>query len=139
MGGRTVRLIADTNILLRLVLNDDPVQAEAAQRLMEDAELICIPVAVLCEFVWTLRRGYKRPVGEVIDLITDILDTDKVTTDQPAVEAGLALLRAGGDFGDGVIAHQGFVLGGTSLASFDKKAVNLVSNLIGPAFVPGQQ
>lgn len=133
-----MRLVADTNILLRLVLNDDPVQADAARSLMEAAELVCVPVAALCEFVWTLRRGYKRPVMDIVDLIADILDTDKFVTDRPAVEAGLALMRAGGDFGDGVIAYQGFALGGTSLASFDKEAVDLVSKLIGPAFVPGR-
>lgn len=132
-----MRLVTDTNILLRLVLNDDPVQAATAQRLIEEAELVCIPVAALCEFVWTLRRGYKRPVTDIVDLVADILDTDKFVTDRPAVEAGLAVLRTGGDFGDGVIAYQGFILGGTSLASFDKQAVDLVSKLIGPAFILG--
>lgn len=104
---------------------------------MENAELVCVPVAALCEFTWTLRRGYKRPVVDIVELIADILDTDKFVTDRPAVEAGLAVLRAGGDFGDGVIAYQGFALGGVSLVTFDKEAANLVSKLIGPAFIPG--
>jgi hypothetical protein len=30
-----------------------------------------------------------------------------VSMDRPAVEAGLAVLEAGGDFADGVIAHEG--------------------------------
>ncbi|EGG79200.1 transposase subfamily [Gluconacetobacter sp. SXCC-1] len=45
---------------------------------------------------------------------------------RPAVEAGLALLEAGGDFADGVIAHEGVWLGGETFVSFDKKAVSLL-------------
>ena len=52
-----------------------------------------------------------------------ITEIDAVTTDLPAVEAGLAALRAGGDFADGVIAHQGEALGGAVFASFDRRAV----------------
>jgi len=36
------------------------------------------------------------------------------------------MLEAGGDFADGVIAHEGAWLGGESFVSFDKQAVELV-------------
>jgi predicted nucleic-acid-binding protein len=49
----------------------------------------------------------------------------KVATDQPAIDAGLAMLDAGGDFADGVIAYEGRALGAQMFASFDKKAVAL--------------
>jgi predicted nucleic-acid-binding protein len=39
----------------------------------------------------------------------------------------LAFLKAGGDFADGVIAHEGRWLGGETFVSFDKKAVSLLS------------
>jgi predicted nucleic-acid-binding protein len=45
---------------------------------------------------------------------------------RPAVEAGLALLDAGGDFADGIIAYEGSWLGAEVFISFDKKAVNLM-------------
>ena len=38
----------------------------------------------------------------------------------------MALLAAGGDFADGVIAYEGNWLGGDAFASFDKQAVRLV-------------
>ena len=44
-----------------------------------------------------------------------------------AVEAGLALLDAGGDFADGVIAYEGNWLGAEVFVSFDKKAVKLLA------------
>jgi hypothetical protein len=46
---------------------------------------------------------------------------------RPAVEAGLAVLDAGGDCADGVIAYEGTWLGGETFISFDKKAVGLLS------------
>ena len=44
----------------------------------------------------------------------------------PAVLAGLALLDAGGDFADGVIAFEGELLGGAEFVSFDRQAVGLL-------------
>jgi len=52
---------------------------------------------------------------------------DASKADFPAVEAGLAMLDAGGDFADGVIAFQGRQLGGPIFASFDRRAVELVA------------
>ncbi len=46
---------------------------------------------------------------------------------RPAVEAGLALLEAGGDFADGIMAHEGKWLGGETFVSFDRQAVKLLS------------
>ncbi len=46
---------------------------------------------------------------------------------RPAVEAGLSVLEAGGDFADGVIAYEGNWLGGETFVSFDKKAVALLT------------
>ncbi|WP_265289136.1 PIN domain-containing protein [Verminephrobacter eiseniae] len=37
------------------------------------------------------------------------------------------MLEAGGDFADGVIAHEGHWLGGESFVSFDKKAAALLT------------
>ncbi len=45
----------------------------------------------------------------------------------PAAEVGLAVLDAGGDFADGVIAYAGRWLGGEIFVSFDKEAVSLIA------------
>lgn len=47
--------------------------------------------------------------------------------DRPAVEAGLTIMAAGGDFADGVIAFDGRRLGGEIFASFDRRATSLVA------------
>lgn len=59
-------------------------------------------------------------------MIGFLLDASNVALDRQAVEAGRALLNRGGDFADGVIAHDGQWLGGEYFLSFDKKAVRLL-------------
>ncbi len=118
-----MRITADSNLLLRATVRDDPEQASVAEALLRQATLVAIPAPALCEFVWVLRRTYGRSSREAAAAIEAILRSRTVSTDYPAVEAGLRLLRAGGDFADGVIAQQGGTLGGTVLASFDRRAV----------------
>lgn len=121
-----MRITADTNVLLRAVLQDDEEQASAAQALLVRATVITVPVPVFCELAWVLKRGYRLKVDEIAVAIEAICEIDAVVTDLPAVEAGLALLRAGGDFADGVIAHQGEGFGGSVFASFDRSAIVLL-------------
>jgi predicted nucleic-acid-binding protein len=118
-----LRITADTNILVRVLVEDDAEQTSAAQALLRDAELVAVPVTVLCELVWVLRRGYRLGTRRVVSILEAILDVERIVTDRPAAEAGLAVLRAGGDFADGVIAHQGLTLGGEVFASFDRDAL----------------
>lgn len=123
MGGREVKITADTNVLLRVLVEDDAEQAAAARGLLARATLVAIPVPVLCELGWVLRRGYGYSANDVAAAIEAILDSETVKTDRPAAEAGLAELRAGGDFADAAIASQGLAIGGTVFASFDRGAV----------------
>ena len=118
-----MKITADTNVLLRAVVTDDAGQATMAQALLLQATVIAVPVPVFCEFARVLRRGYGYGTGEIAGAIEAIAAIDAVVTDSPAVEAGLAALRAGGDFADGTIAAQGERLGGTVFASFDQGAV----------------
>ena len=54
------------------------------------------------------------------------MNAANIVVNRPAAEAGLALLEAGGDFADGVIAYEGNWLGAETLVSFDKKAAKLM-------------
>jgi predicted nucleic-acid-binding protein len=128
-----MKISVDTNVLARAVLQDDPVQGPAAARILEGASLIAVSLPCLCELVWILRRGAKLSKGEVSQSIRDLLDAGKVVMNRPAVEAGLAVLEAGGDFADGVIAHEGQWLGGETFVSFDQEAVELLARLGQPA------
>jgi len=128
MGGDSMKITADTNILLRGAALDDPRQVQLAAKELREAELVAIPLAALCEFVWVLRRGYKRRNSEVAQSIRALISSASVATDYAAVEAGLATLEAGGDFADGAIAHEGAWLGAEEFVSFDKEAVDLLTS-----------
>ncbi len=123
-----MRITADTNLFLRDALQDDPRQTLVARQALDEAELVAVPVSVLCEFVWVLRRGYKKKNSEVAAAIRLILNSANVAMDRNAVEAGLATLEAGGDFADGVIAHEGNWLGAEEFVSFDQEAVRLLKS-----------
>ncbi len=116
----------DTNVLIRAVVQDDPAQARKASKLLTQAELIAVALPCLCEFVWVLLKVYKFKNTDASAAIRALIATANVQVNRPAVEAGLALLDAGGDFADGVIAHEGSWLGGDTFVSFDRQAVSLL-------------
>lgn len=121
-----MKITADTNILVRAVTEDDPVQGPLARKLVTTAGLIAVTLPALCEFCWVLRTVYKFGSEDVAASIRLLLDADNVAIDRQAVEAGLAVLDGGGDFADGIIAHGGQWLGGETFVSFDQKAVALL-------------
>ncbi len=122
----TVKITADTNILLRAVVEDDARQASLAKELLEGAEAVALAIPSLCEFVWVLNRLYKVPRADIAAALRRLVAADNVVVDRRAVEAGLAILDAGGDFADGVIAFEGAWLGGDEFVSFDRTAVHLI-------------
>jgi len=121
-----VKITADTNVLLRAVVGDDEVQQQRAIETLESAELVAISAHSLCEFAWVLDRGYKTARSDIASVISHVLEMHNVVVNRPAVEAGLRVLKAGGDFADGVIAYDGNWLGGEIFVSFDERAVSLV-------------
>src|SRR5690348_6950717 len=128
MGQVAMKVTADTNVLIRAAVQDDPNQARRASKALQDAEIVAVPVPVLCEFVWVLRRGYKKSPSEISDAIRRLMTSAKVVVNRPAVEAGLSVLEAGGDFADGVIAYEGSWLGAEEFLSFDSKAVSVLQS-----------
>lgn len=122
-----MKITVDTNVLVRAAVADDPAQARVAAKVLADAELIAVALPCLCEFVWVLLRVYHFQPSDAAAAIRALLATANVEVNRPAVELGLSVLEAGGNFADGVIAYEGSWLGGTTFVSFDKKAVELLA------------
>lgn len=122
-----MKITVDTNILVRASVRDDEKQAVAADKALREAALIAVSMPCLCEFVWVLRRVYAINNTDIIAAIRALIATRKVAMNRTAAEAGLALLEAGGDFADGIMAHEGTWLGAETFVSFDKKAVSLLA------------
>jgi predicted nucleic-acid-binding protein len=121
-----MKVTVDTNVLVRAVVRDDLAQASVAAKVLRDAEFIAVALPCLCEFVWVLLRVYNFQPIDAVTAIRALVAATNVEVNRPAVEAGLSVLEAGGDFADGVIAYEGNWLGGETFISFDKKAIALL-------------
>lgn len=122
-----MKIVADTNVLLRAIVGDDPAQAQVAIDTLAGAEMVAISPQVLCELVWVLDRSYGVLRADIATVVRGLLDTKNVVVDGALVKSGLAMLEAGGDFADGVIAFSGRMLGGEQFVSFDRKAVRILA------------
>lgn len=122
-----MRITADTNVLVRAVVRDDPRQTSVAVELLQDAHLIALPLPSLCELAWVLTSVYGFSKAEIATAIENLIQAANVEVDKPAAEASLEVLRAGGDFPDGAIAYAGRWMGGQTFVSFDKKAVAILA------------
>ncbi|HZC16619.1 MAG TPA: type II toxin-antitoxin system VapC family toxin [Caulobacteraceae bacterium] len=121
-----MKITADTNVLVRALTGDDARQSGIAGAELAKADVIALALPALCELVWVLSQGYKVPSSEIAEAIRRLMNGANVVANRPAVEAGLALLDAGGDFADGAIAYEGSWLGAETFVSFDRRAVKLM-------------
>ena len=123
-----MKITVDTNILVRSAVRDDEKQARIADRILGDAEIVALTVPCLCEFVWVLSQVYKFRRDDIAAALDLLLDAENVVVNRLAVDAGLNVLKAGGDFADALIAYEGEWLGGDTFVSFDKQAVALLAS-----------
>ena len=98
-----MNITADTNVLVRAITGDDARQSKLAQAELAKADAIALALPALCELVWVLSQAYKVSAADIGEAIRRLMNSANVLVNRPAVEAGLALLDAGGDFADGVI------------------------------------
>ena len=121
-----MRITADTNVLVRAAVLDEPTQSRLAAAALLEAEAVAVTLPALCEFVWVMTRGYKRKAPEIAAAMRTLAESERVLVDRPALEAGLSVLERGGDFADGIIAFEGRRAGGRIFVSFDRDAVELI-------------
>lgn len=121
----------DTNILVRYFTRDDPEQAKAAKRLIDDArergERLFINRIVLSELIWVLSRSYKRGRTEIAEAVEKILVTTQFEVDgKDAVWEALRAFRdSATDFSDCLIGASSTAAGCTTTATFDRRAGKL--------------
>src|SRR5215468_1666585 len=121
-----MKITADTNVLVRAITGDNARQSKIAEAELANADVVAVALPALCELVWVLSQGYKIPSAAIAEAIRRLMNSENVVMNRSATEAGLALLDAGGDFADGVIAYEGNWLGADVFVSFDKTAVKLM-------------
>lgn len=116
----------DTNVLVRLLTEDDPVQFRAAKRLLVahegEAGAFFVNDMVLTEVMWVLCRLYGYSSGEALAAIESLLASDAfVFEDRALVAQTYAICREQrADFADTLIALKNITRGCEQTATFDK-------------------
>lgn len=109
----------DTNVLVRLLTQDDAAQAARAVALFR-AEKIFIPKTVVLETEWVLRRLYRLERAVVIDAFHKLSELDNVEIEQfSVVNEALTLNEKGMDFADAL--HLASSKNSQKFATFDEK------------------
>jgi predicted nucleic-acid-binding protein len=93
-------IAVDTNVVIRLLTQDDPRQGPRAQSLFRMEE-IWLPKTVLLEAEWVLRSLYKFPSGRTVDALQRLVALPNVhVEDAAAVIRALDWAAQGMDFAD---------------------------------------
>lgn len=121
----------DTNILVRYLTQDDPVQSAKAceiieRRLSEDRPGY-LSVVVLAETVWVLDRAYGFDAAEIAGAIERILQIAvlEVESEQEVFTAMVSLKEGDGEFADALIGALCATAGCSQTLTFDRKAARL--------------
>jgi len=118
----------DTNLLVRLVTNDDPDQARRAAAAIDACEACFVPLTVSLELEWVLRGAYRLSTEAVVDAFEALLGVRHLHFEQePTVRAALALHRQGLDFADAL--HHRSSASCAVLLSFDRALIHQAERL----------
>jgi predicted nucleic-acid-binding protein len=126
----------DTNVLVRYLTQDDPVQSVRATELLEhrlsEGNPGFISTVVIAETSWVLQRAYRFTAAETAAAIERLLAANVlvVESEQEVYSAMIALRNGLGSFADALIAAIGSRENCSHTATFDRKALRL------PGFAP---
>ena len=121
----------DTNVIVRLIVNDDERQSRAAERFIREHGGSGTPCYVsdvaLIETVWVLDTVYGYERGRVADALAAILEAQQLEFDSPIdVAAALEDFRQGrAEFADCLIGRLNLRAGCSCTVTFDRKAARL--------------
>lgn len=116
----------DTNLLVRLLIQDDASQARAVERLFvrarRDRTPLFVADVVLCELVWVLARRARQSRAEIAVAVEWLLDAETIVfSDAGIARRALAAYRDGaGDFADYLILEQALAAGSVEVVTFDR-------------------
>jgi predicted nucleic-acid-binding protein len=121
----------DTNILIRFIVKDDPIQSAQVRHLIErrltERNPGFVSIATILETVWVLESFYKQSSHQVADAVRQILEVETfIVQNEQEVFTAMAILRSGeGSFEDALIAALGTWAGCTRTLTFDRKATRI--------------
>jgi predicted nucleic-acid-binding protein len=108
----------DTNILVRIVVNDDPAQSARAAEFLRQQDRVFLAKTVLLEVEWVLRNGYGLRRPEIFAIFRDLLAMGNAEVeDEVEVAQAMQWYERGMDFADSL--HVAAAGPQCSFATFD--------------------
>lgn len=122
-------IAVDTNVIVRLVTDDDPAQADRAEKVFRQRGPVLLTRTVLLEAEWVLRTSaYRLPRDRILSIFRKLLGfPGLVVDDRPAVVRALAWFEAGLDFADAL--HLASSAAATEFVTFDQKLARRAARL----------
>lgn len=124
----------DTNLLVRLLTNDDPRQAAKVEAWLRDNATPKTPAyvdhVVLCELGWVLERSYGYDRAEVHAALAALLEQDHLKVESPGLARQALMMYADGpaDFSDYLLAVRAQAAGYSPVLTLDKKAAKAATH-----------
>lgn len=119
----------DTNVLVRIVVNDDATQARKAQAVLA-REQGYVTVTVLLETEWVLRGVYALTPATILAIMERLLGVRGIDVEERVrVERAVAWYGRGLDFADAL--HLAGVAAAESFATFDRKLARRAAKIPG--------
>ncbi len=117
----------DTNVLVRYITQDDPIQSEQANALLESLSTGLegyVTVVSLVELVWVLSSCYGSSKAGISKVLESLMHTKYIIVqDADTVWKALRNFKDGkADFPDCIIKDTSFNAGCSSVVTFDVKA-----------------
>lgn len=118
----------DTNVLVRYILDDDPVWSPAAMKFMTETVTPdnngYINLLTLAEMVWALKKEARFDRVKLVHVIETLLQSENlVLGDADIVVRALTRFRSGNaDFADYLIAELNSARGAVPTVTIDKRA-----------------
>jgi predicted nucleic-acid-binding protein len=118
----------DTNILVRYIVQDDPVQSPLVSRFLKqkctEGSPCYISHIVLCELVWVLESAYGYKRQQVSETLKLILETRQFSVEEPeSALSALKIYRLGkADFSDSLLGETNQLHGCETTITLDRKA-----------------
>ena len=120
-------IAVDTNVIVRLLAQDDPEQEERAAQVMK-SDGVFIAKTVLLETQWVLRHAYGFDGIVVLEAFKKLLGLPNVTVEDPqAVFQAIEWVESGMDFADAL--HLASSMKAGKFITFDRKFSNKATQL----------
>jgi len=117
----------DTNILVRFVAQDDPVNSPRSKAIMKSlsaSEPGWIAVTAIAEFAWVMARTFRVSRPDICIMLNMFLNWPEIVVEQAdLVRKAVNLYRTGkAEFTDYLVASAGQLAGCSHTLTFDRKA-----------------